>query len=278
MVAAVRNAGPWGLAMYAIAAVDIALWDHKARLLDRSLVALLGRRRDSVEIYGSGGFCSYDDAELREQLAGWAAQGIARVKMKVGRDPQADPGRVAAARDAIGPDVELMVDANGAYDVAGAIAMAHAFAEHDVHWLEEPVTSDDPAGLRRVRQRVPAGMAVAAGEYATGPFAFRLLLGASTSCRPTSPAAAGSPASCAPTRSATRTPCRSRPTAPLARRPPDGRRAARAPHRVVPRPRPDRVDALDGVLAPQHGALHPDPGAPGHGLTLKRRDAERFRV
>src|SRR3954471_14389079 len=112
MVAAVRNAGPWGLAMYAVAAVDVALWDLKARLLETSLVSLLGRRRETVPVYGSGGFCSYSDAELTEQLGGWAADGIPRVKLKVGRGR--DPERVAVAREAVGPDVELMVDANGA--------------------------------------------------------------------------------------------------------------------------------------------------------------------
>src|SRR5262249_13706232 len=132
MVAAVRNMGPWGLAMYAVSAVDVALWDLEARTLGVSLARLLGRRRERVEGYGSGGFCSYDDATLRAQLGGWAAEGIGRVKMKVGRDPAADPRRVAVARDAIGPDVELMVDANGAWDPSTAIAMAARFAERDV--------------------------------------------------------------------------------------------------------------------------------------------------
>src|SRR6185437_9425910 len=98
MVGAVRNMGPWGLAMYAVSAVDVALWDLKARLLDISLAQLLGRRRARVELYGSGGFCSYSDERLEHQLGGWAAEGFSRVKMKVGRQPEADPQRVAAAR------------------------------------------------------------------------------------------------------------------------------------------------------------------------------------
>jgi L-alanine-DL-glutamate epimerase-like enolase superfamily enzyme len=279
MVGAVRNAGPWGLAMYAIAAVDIALWDLKARRLDCSLVQLLGRRRDTVAIYGSGGFCSYTDAELREQLAGWAAQGIARVKMKVGRDATADPARVAAARAAIGPEVQLMVDANGAYDVAGAIGMANVFAAQDVRWFEEPVSSDDLTGLRRVRARVPAGMAVAAGEYATSEFAFRSLLDAVdvlqadvTRCGGITgflradalcdAHAMALSAHCAPSLSV-------HPMAAALR----GRHIEWFHDHV-------RIEGLlfDGVLQPEHGALRPDAGAPGHGLTFKRRDAERFRV
>src|SRR5262249_32162768 len=125
MVAAVRNMGPWGLAMYAVSAIDIALWDRKARRLGVALSRLLDRRRDSVPISGPGGFCSYSDEQLREQLGGWAAAGFTRVKMKVGRG--GDLRRVAAAREAIGDDVELMVDANGAWSAWEAIAMAERF-------------------------------------------------------------------------------------------------------------------------------------------------------
>jgi L-alanine-DL-glutamate epimerase-like enolase superfamily enzyme len=178
MVAAIRNMGPWGLAMYAVSAVDVALWDLEARTLGVSLAGLLGRRRERVPIYGSGGFCSYDDETLRAQLAGWAAEGIGAVKMKVGRDPAADPHRVQVAREAVGPDVELMVDANGAWDPPTAIAMAARFAGCGVRWVEEPVSSDDLAGLRHVRRALPPGMAVAAGEYATDGYTFRRLLGA----------------------------------------------------------------------------------------------------
>src|SRR3954454_8006002 len=98
--------------------------------------------------------------------------------MKVGRDRAADPRRVAVAREAIGAEVELMVDANGAWTPDEAVAMAQRFAEHGVGWFEEPVSSDDVGGLRHVRARVPAGMAVAAGEYATDPYGFERLVGA----------------------------------------------------------------------------------------------------
>src|SRR3954447_9603250 len=136
MVAAVRNMGPWGLAMYAVSAIDVALWDLKARRPGVAPTEVLGRRRASVEIYGSGGFCSYSDERLRAQLAGWAAEGCTRVKMKVGRDPDADPARVATARDAVGDGVELMVDANGAWTPDQAVEMAHRFGAQDVRWFE----------------------------------------------------------------------------------------------------------------------------------------------
>ena len=176
---AVRNLGRAGLCATAISAVDTALWDLKAKLLGVSLAALLGRCRDDVVVYGSGGFTSYDDGQLARQLAGWVERdGCQAVKMKIGAHPERDPARVAAAKAAIG-DAALFVDANGAYSVKQAVAMARVFAaEQDVHWFEEPVSSDDLEGLRRVRDHVPAPMEVAAGEYGYEPQYFRRMLAA----------------------------------------------------------------------------------------------------
>ena len=179
MVGSVRNAGWPGVCATAISAVDIALWDLKARLLGVSMVDLIGPVRDGVAIYGSGGFTSYDDAKLTDQLGGWAAAGISRVKMKVGRHPADDPRRVAVARRAVGDGVELFVDANGAYGPKRAVAMAERFAgESGVVWFEEPRSSDDLDGLRQVRDRAPAIMDVAAGEYGYTPDYFRKMLAA----------------------------------------------------------------------------------------------------
>jgi L-alanine-DL-glutamate epimerase-like enolase superfamily enzyme len=149
----------------AVSAVDIALWDLKAKLLGICLADTLPRFHRRVPIYGSGGFTSYSDERLAAQLRGWAERGIPRVKMKVGRDPGRDAERVAAARQAIGPGVELMVDANGAYSRKEALAWAERFREQDVVYLEEPVSSDDLEGLRLIRDRGPAGLVIAAGEY-----------------------------------------------------------------------------------------------------------------
>src|SRR4051812_4939916 len=95
-----------------VSAVDIALWDLKARLLDVPLADLLPRAHESVPVYGSGGFTSYTLGRLCEQLGDWVADGIPRVKMKLGRDPERDAERLDAARQAIGDDAELYVDAN----------------------------------------------------------------------------------------------------------------------------------------------------------------------
>ena len=173
---AIRNLGRPGIVAMAISAVDAALWDLKARVLDVPLVTLLGATRADVPVYGSGGFTSYTVAELQAQLGGWAAGGIRRVKMKIGRDPSRDVERVRAARQAIGDGVELFVDANGAHDRSHALAAALAFAEQDVRWFEEPVSSDDLDGLRFLRDRAPAGMAIAAGEYGYDTFYFRRML------------------------------------------------------------------------------------------------------
>ena len=151
----IRNLGRPGICSMAISAVDCAVWDLKARLLDIPLVTLLGQMRKGATVYGSGGFTSYTDKKLAEQLSGWVEQGIHSVKMKIGRDAARDIERVRIARDAIGPDAGLYVDANGAYSAKQGLAQAEKFAEMGVSWFEEPVSSDDLAGLRVLRDRAP---------------------------------------------------------------------------------------------------------------------------
>ena len=176
MVERTRNLGRPGIVSMAISAVDAALWDLKARLLKLPLVKLLGAVRDAVPVYGSGGFTSYSEKQLCDQLAGWVEQGISRVKMKIGRDAAADVGRVRDARKAIGPDTELFVDANGAYSRKQALAQAERFREQGVSWFEEPVSSDDLTGLHLIRNRAPALMEIAAGEYGYEAGYFRGML------------------------------------------------------------------------------------------------------
>jgi L-alanine-DL-glutamate epimerase-like enolase superfamily enzyme len=177
MVGAIRNLGRPGIASMAIAAVDVALWDLKARLLRLPLCSLIGAVQERVPIYGSGGFTAYSIARLCRQLAGWVDRGIPRVKMKVGSSPGDDPERVRAAREAIGPNTELFVDANGAYSSKQALALAERFrSDAGVSWFEEPVSSDDLDGLRLLRDRAPAGMAIAAGEYGYDEPYFRRML------------------------------------------------------------------------------------------------------
>ncbi|HET9876729.1 MAG TPA: enolase C-terminal domain-like protein, partial [Mycobacterium sp.] len=180
---AVRNLGRPGVVAQAIAAVDIALWDLHSRLLDEPLVVALGAVHDATPVYGSGGFTSYDNDTLCAQLSGWAQDGIPRVKMKVGRDPEQDRMRVGAARSAIGAETELFVDANGAYTRKQARWWAEHFAEHDVRWFEEPVSSDDLDGLRQLSEHGPPGMDIAAGEYGYDlPYFQRMLDAGAVDC------------------------------------------------------------------------------------------------
>ncbi len=281
MVGAIRNLGWPGLSATAISALDVALWDLKAKLLGVCLADLLGRAHDAVPIYGSGGLTSYPQRQLCEQLAGWVAEGITRVKMKVGREPGADPARVRAAREAIGADAELFVDANGAYSCTEALALAEAYQQAGVTWFEEPVSSNDLDGLRHIRDRAPVGMAIAAGEYGYDPGYFRRMLDAQAvdvlqadvtrACGITGLQAVAAlctayevpfSAHCAPQIHA-HAGCAIGPL-----------RHCEYFHTHA---RAERI-LFDGVLAPVAGALVPDPGRPGLGIALKGADAERYRV
>ncbi len=277
-----RNAGRPGAGMMAVAAVDVAMWDLKAKLLNLALVDLFGAVRDAVPVYGSGGFTSYSDTELAEQLGGWAAQGIGRVKMKVGREPDKDLQRVRVARDAIGKNVELFVDANGAYSRKQALAMAQQFADAcGVTWFEEPRPSDDLEGLHLLRNRAPQGMDIAAGEYGDTPDYFRRMLEAqAVDCLQADVTRCGGytgflkvaalceafhiplSAHCAPQLHA-HVGC-----------------AVESLRHVEYFHDHNRIARMifDGVLDPIDGALRPDHTRLGHGMQFKTADAARFAV
>lgn len=281
LVASVRNLGRSGIASMAISAVDVALWDLKARLLEIPLVTLLGATSDSAPIYGSGGFTSYSVDELTTQLAGWVNDGIPRVKMKIGRDPRADVARVAAARAAIGAGAELFVDANGAYDRKQALAQAERFAELDVTWFEEPVYYGDLEGLRLIRDRAPAGVEISVGEYGYQPRDFADVIAAdaadvlqadATRCEGITGLltvdalcdAASIPLSthCAPALHA-------HPACVLKR--------LRHVEYFFDHARIERM-LFDGALSPRDGALHPDRSRPGLGLEFKHEDARNYKT
>ncbi|MFD4878636.1 enolase C-terminal domain-like protein [Streptomyces sp. NPDC058420] len=282
---AVRNAGRPGLIAGAVSAVDIALWDLKARLLELPLVRLLGASRTGVPVYGSGGFTTYDEHQLERQLRGWTEElNIPRVKIKVGeswgRAEGRDRERIVQARRSIGDAPELYVDASGGYTCKQAFRMARHLDEQGVTWFEEPVSSDDLAGLARIRAVV--GAEVTAGEYGYTLAYFGRMLGAGavdclqadvTRCggitvwlRAAALAeAAGLELSghCAPHAHA---------------------HAAAA----IPNLRHlewfhdhTRIEDLffDGTLDPHGGSIRPGAdGAPGHGLTLRSEQAERYRT
>jgi L-alanine-DL-glutamate epimerase-like enolase superfamily enzyme len=264
----------------AIAAVDKALWDLKARLLDAPLARLLGAARDAIPIYGSGGFTSYTTARLEEQLGGWARTGIRMVKMKIGRDPDADTARVRAARQAIGDETALFVDANGAYGRKQALAFADAFHEQRVTWFEEPVVSDDLEGLRLIRDRAPAGMDITAGEYGYDLVYFRRMCEAgavdvlqadATRCAGVTGflrAAAIAKAFHLPLSSHCAPSIHVHPCCAV------GARHLEYFHDHV------RIERMlfDGALEPVDGALHPADDRAGFGLTFKAADARQYAV
>jgi L-alanine-DL-glutamate epimerase-like enolase superfamily enzyme len=282
MYQAVRNLGRPGICSMAISAVDVALWDLKARLLGLPLAKLLGMARAEVQAYGSGGFTTYSHAQLQDQLGGWARQGFRSVKMKVGTHPADDYARVKAAREAVGDDVELFVDANGAYARKPALAFAERFTALGVTWFEEPVPADDLEGLRLLRDRGPARIEIAAGEYGyTLPY-FRKMLSAgavdvlqadASRCGGVSGflkvaalcEAFGLPLSahCAPALHLH--PCCA---------------ASVSIRHIEYFHDHARIEGMlfDGVATPSNGALRPDPDRPGLGLDFRRLDAEKFKV
>lgn len=280
---AVRNLGREGIAAMAISAVDIALWDLKARILDLPLAGLIGQVRKDVPIYGSGGFISYDDDRTREQLTGWVHDNlITRVKIKIGEcwgsNERRDRARVALCRDCIGPDAELYVDANGAYRTGQAVRVGGWLADYGVSWFEEPVSSQDLAGLAEVRRHTE--MDVAAGEYSwTLADSARLIDAAAVDClqldatrcggitgflRAAALAEAHSmdvSAHCAPNIHA------------------HVGAAAPALRHIEYFHDHQRIERmlLDGALGPAGGVLIPDLSAPGHGLTFRDQDAAAYR-
>ena len=281
---AVRNVGRPGIAATAISAVDTALWDLKARLLGVRLATLLGVVHNVVPVYGSGGFTSYDEPTLDRQLEEWVHNlRIPRVKIKIaeswGAAVDRDLARMRQARKVIGSDAELYVDANGGYTRKQAIRVGHAAADLEVSWFEEPVSSDDLDGLREVRKAVDAD--VAAGEYGYDlPYFQRMCAAGAVDCLQADASRCGGIT--------------------------DWQRVAAtaAAHGLqisghcVPHLHLDAAAAtinlrhlewfhdharietmlLDGALRPIDGVLRPDLTTPGHGLTLREPDAERYRI
>lgn len=282
MIQAIRNLGRPGLVSSAVAAVDTALWDLKARLLGQPLTVALDAVHEKAPIYGSGGFTSYSIERLQQQLAGWVEQGIPRVKMKVGRQPETDLARVAAAREAIGEETELMVDANGAYTQKQALRFAHLFSEeHGVTWLEEPVSSDDLEGLRLVREEGPPGLEITAGEYGYTAFYFRHMLEAgAVDCLQADATRCGGITGFLDVAAL----CRAHSMDLSAHTAPNLHAHALC---AVQRARHiehfhdhARIEQMffEGALTPEGGFLEPDRSRPGHGLVFKAQDAEDYQV
>jgi L-alanine-DL-glutamate epimerase-like enolase superfamily enzyme len=282
MVAEIRNNGREGMTAMAISALDVALWDLKGQVLHAPVSALIGAARSRVPVYGSGGFTSYSERRLTEQLGCWVHEmRIPRVKMKAGRDPQADPRRVAAARKAIGADAQLFVDANGAYVPKQALEMAHHFAQCNVCWYEEPVYHNDLQGNRFVRDRAPAVMEVSNGEYGYAPYDFARIISAGaadvlqadvTRCGGYSGFLAVD-ALCGAHSMPLSSHCAPYVTLPVA----GCSKMLRHIEYFYDHVRIERM-LFDGTSDPQDGELALDLERPGIGLEFKKNDAEKYAV
>jgi L-alanine-DL-glutamate epimerase-like enolase superfamily enzyme len=276
-----RQLGHAGVAAMAISAVDVALWDLKAKLLGLTLADALPRYRESVPIYASGGFCNYSDDQLRQQVTGWKDTGFRRMKIKVGRDKPRDLARLDIMRDAAGADVELMVDGNGAYRVEEALHWAARFHDQGVSYFEEPLSSQDLTGLAEVRRRSPPGMVIAAGEYGWNlPYFHQMLDAGAVGILQADVTRCGGitnllrldglckarnlpfSAHCAPAISAHA--CCAMETAVHIEYFCDHY----------------RIESMlfDGTLSPEGGMLRPERSRPGLGLELKRAEARRWEV
>ncbi|MGH9128090.1 MAG: enolase C-terminal domain-like protein [Acidimicrobiales bacterium] len=280
-----RNLGHPGVVASAISAVDTACWDLKARIWEVPLASLFGQARPDAPIYGSGGFTTYDEPTTTAQLERWVGEwGIPRVKVKIGESwgarTQRDLARVALVRRVVGDDVEVYVDANGAYSRKQAVRMGQRFYEDQgVVWFEEPVSSDDLAGLREVRDNCSCDVTAGEYGYSLGYFADMVAAGAVdclqvdvTRCggytvwlRAAAVAAAHNlqvSGHCAPNLHAH-----------VATAVPNVRHLEyfHDHHRI-------ETMLFEGALAPDGGRLTPDLDRPGHGLTLRRDLAEKFRT
>ena len=284
-VRAIRNLGRPGVVAAAISALDIALWDLKARLLGVSLVGLLGRCRDSVPVYGSGGFTTYDETTLASQLEGWVGQdGTPDVKIKIGQswgtDPSRDIRRVTFARQVIGDEVGLMVDANGGYSIGQARRMGRRMSDAaGICWFEEPVSSDDLVGLNSLRKVLEPD--IAAGEYGYDEAYFaRIVDAAAVDCLQIDVTRCGGFTSWL--RAAALAGARNLDVSGHCCPSLHAHVAAAVPNlrHVELFHDHQRVDGLlfDGTLRPTGGRLSPEPDQPGHGMTLRAAEAEKYRV
>jgi len=171
----VEYIGQTGVAAWGIAAIDIALWDLLGKSLNCPVFQLLGAWQEQVPIYGSGGWLTYSIDQLLAEMNSYVTQGFTAVKMKVGsRDTLRDVDRVQAVRKAIGPKVQLMVDANQAWTSCQAIEFSRKVRECDILWFEEPIQKDDHDGYRTLSTAMD--IPVAAGEREYSLQAFRDLL------------------------------------------------------------------------------------------------------
>src|SRR5712672_985522 len=164
-----RGIGRKGLTFCALSAVDIALWDLKGKIVNLPIYRLLGGNRTEIPVYSSGGWTSFSDDQLVDEMKGMIARGCKRIKFKVGveggKNPRRDVQRVRKVRDAVGPNIDLLIDANNCFDAATAVQLANNIREFDIKLFEEPVFADDIPGLARFKRGTDIPLATGEHEY-----------------------------------------------------------------------------------------------------------------
>jgi len=164
-----RGVGRKGLTFAALSAIDLALWDLKGKIVDLPVFRLLGGNQTRVPVYASGGWTSYDDDQLLAEMTDMIAQGYSHIKFKVGVEGatnlRRDVERVRKVRDAVGPDIRLLLDANNCWDAATAVQFANRVRDCDIFLFEEPVLADDIPGLARFKRGTDIPLATGEHEY-----------------------------------------------------------------------------------------------------------------
>lgn len=160
--------GRKGFETRAISGIDIALWDIKGKAAGRSIRQLLGGYSESIPAYVAGGYYENgkDYSKLKEEMSANVRNGAKAVKMKIGAASiQEDLERIDAVREAIGPQVKLLVDANNAYNRIDALKMGRELDKRDIYWFEEPVSPDDLEGSAELCRKLDTPIAIGENEY-----------------------------------------------------------------------------------------------------------------
>jgi L-alanine-DL-glutamate epimerase-like enolase superfamily enzyme len=158
--------GPGGLLHQAVSPLDVAMWDAAGKTLGQPLYRLLGGYRDRLPVYGSDGFWySLTPEQLAANAVRYVKEGYTAIKLRLGHEksPVREVRRVAAVREAVGPDVRILVDATETWDTATALETGHALQEAGIHWLEDPIATENTEGLARLCSQLR--LRIATGEH-----------------------------------------------------------------------------------------------------------------
>lgn len=165
-----------GLQRWALATLNVALWDAWAKMLKQPIWKLFGFHTKKIPVYGSGGWLSYSDQELIDEVVTYKGRGFQAVKIKVGSpDLSRDIERLHKVREAVGPDLKIMMDANQGMDVPSAVKLVNAVEDTGIHWFEEPVKNTDFEGYATIHGKTKVSLAMGEREYST--VALRELIG-----------------------------------------------------------------------------------------------------